>query len=134
MVLQQRQDHLSIGEFPSTALHTPDAPTAAERTLYVETRRWALLPFYILAIAGVEVALARLIMYDHFFLLYLPIVVLLFVSALLFVLSNVTFKKFDLAAHDDLVGQFHPASYPSVDVFLPVCGESLIVLRNHMTT
>jgi cellulose synthase/poly-beta-1,6-N-acetylglucosamine synthase-like glycosyltransferase len=43
---------------------------------------------------------------------------------------NFTGRGFDLAAHQRRVAQWRPASYPSVDIFLPVCGEPLAVLLN----
>lgn len=37
---------------------------------------------------------------------------------------------FDFEAHNRLVEKWRPKTYPSVDIMLPVCGESLEVLRN----
>jgi cellulose synthase (UDP-forming) len=42
-------------------------------------------------------------------------------------------KRFDIAAHKRLVDEWRPERYPSVDVFLPVCGEPHAVLRNTWT-
>jgi cellulose synthase (UDP-forming) len=39
-------------------------------------------------------------------------------------------RSFDLAAHKRVVASWRPSRYPTVDVFLPVCGEPLPVLRN----
>ena len=39
-------------------------------------------------------------------------------------------RSFDLAGHRARVAQWWPASYPSVDVFLPICGEPIELLRN----
>jgi cellulose synthase (UDP-forming) len=43
---------------------------------------------------------------------------------------NFAGRSFDLAAHQSLVGAWHPRRYPSVDIFLPICGEPIEVLRN----
>ena len=43
---------------------------------------------------------------------------------------NVGTRGFDLAAHRIFVASWRPVRYPSLDVFLPVCGEPLNVLRN----
>ena len=43
---------------------------------------------------------------------------------------NVGTRGFDLDAHRELVASWHPSRYPSLDVFLPVCGEPLAVLHN----
>ncbi|HEY2549301.1 MAG TPA: glycosyltransferase family 2 protein [Streptosporangiaceae bacterium] len=46
---------------------------------------------------------------------------------------NFTGRGFDLAAHDALVRAWRPAEYPSVDIFLPICGEPVEVLGNTWT-
>jgi hypothetical protein len=40
---------------------------------------------------------------------------------------------FDLAAHQARIGSWHPASYPDVDIYLPICGEPIELLRNTWT-
>ena len=46
---------------------------------------------------------------------------------------NFTGRGFDLGRHRDLVGAWSPEVYPTVDIFLPVCGEPIEVLRNTWT-
>jgi cellulose synthase (UDP-forming) len=43
---------------------------------------------------------------------------------------NFTGRGFDLAAHQARTGAWNPAEYPSVDIYLPICGEPMDVLRN----
>ena len=43
---------------------------------------------------------------------------------------NFTGKGFDLAAHQARVRAWHPDTYPSVDIYLPICGEPIGMLRN----
>lgn len=43
---------------------------------------------------------------------------------------NFTGRGFDLAAHAQLVRSWHPRRYPDVDIYLPICGEPIEVLRN----
>jgi len=43
---------------------------------------------------------------------------------------NYTGRGFDLAAHQELIRAWRPRSYPSVDIYLPICGEPIEVLRN----
>ncbi len=43
---------------------------------------------------------------------------------------NFTGRGFDLAAHQARVEAWRPRSYPSIDIFLPICGEPVEVLRN----
>jgi cellulose synthase (UDP-forming) len=46
---------------------------------------------------------------------------------------NFTGRGFDLAAHQVLVGSWHPPEYPTVDIYLPICGEPAAVLENTWT-
>ncbi len=46
---------------------------------------------------------------------------------------NVAARSFDLAAHVRRIGAWQPASYPDVDIYLPICGEPIDVLRNTWT-
>ncbi len=41
--------------------------------------------------------------------------------------------EFDLAEHRRIVAGWRPWRYPSVDVFLPTCGEPIELLRNSWT-
>jgi cellulose synthase (UDP-forming) len=43
---------------------------------------------------------------------------------------NFTGRGFDLAAHRAAAAAWRPARYPAVDIFLPICGEPIEVLRN----
>ncbi|MFC7011575.1 glycosyltransferase family 2 protein [Streptomyces viridiviolaceus] len=57
----------------------------------------------------------------------------LLVSAVGFLISlrlDLFTRDFDLRAHRATVASWKPSQYPSVDVFLPVCGEPLEVLHN----
>ena len=42
-------------------------------------------------------------------------------------------RDFDVDAHRELVDAWRPGRYPSLDVFLPVCGEPIAVLHNTWT-
>ena len=40
---------------------------------------------------------------------------------------------FDLTAHQARVAAWHPPAYPDVDIYLPICGEPIELLRNTWT-
>ena len=46
---------------------------------------------------------------------------------------NFAGRGFDLAAHQARIQAWHPLSYPCVDIFLPICGEPIELLRNTWT-
>jgi cellulose synthase/poly-beta-1,6-N-acetylglucosamine synthase-like glycosyltransferase len=43
---------------------------------------------------------------------------------------NFTGRGFDLAAHQARISAWCPDTYPSVDIYLPICGEPIGMLRN----
>ena len=43
---------------------------------------------------------------------------------------NFAGRGFDLAAHQARIQAWHPLSYPGVDIYLPICGEPIELLRN----
>jgi Glycosyl transferase family group 2 len=43
---------------------------------------------------------------------------------------NFTGRGFDLTAHQARIRAWRPIRYPSVDIYLPICGEPIEVLRN----
>ena len=46
---------------------------------------------------------------------------------------NFTGRGFDLAAHQARIQAWRPPAYPSVDIYLPICGEPIELLRNTWT-
>jgi cellulose synthase (UDP-forming) len=46
---------------------------------------------------------------------------------------NFSGRGFDLAGHQARIGAWRPDSYPDVDVYLPICGEPIELLRNTWT-
>jgi Glycosyl transferase family 2 len=46
---------------------------------------------------------------------------------------NALTRDFDMRAHEQLTRSWRPSDYPTVDIFLPVCGEPIEVLHNTWT-
>jgi cellulose synthase (UDP-forming) len=59
-----------------------------------------------------------------------PLILFTIIYYVISLCVNIGTRGFDLAAHRGLVASWRPAGYPSLDIFLPVCGEPLPVLRN----
>ncbi|MFD3944261.1 glycosyltransferase family 2 protein [Streptomyces sp. NPDC058579] len=62
-----------------------------------------------------------------------PVLTFTVVYYLISLRVNAFTGDFDAERHRRLVREWSPATYPSVDVFLPVCGEPIEVLRNTWT-
>src|SRR5215470_5120682 len=113
----------------------PEPPNDAEKNSYA----WRSLP--LLATALSISALCLIVAQVWFEVRYayvLPFGVALFaaytaaycVYQLVSLPVNFAGRSFDLTAHKSLVGAWHPRRYPTVDIFLPICGEPIEVLRN----
>ncbi|MFN0282085.1 MAG: glycosyltransferase [Kineosporiaceae bacterium] len=108
----------------------PSAPAAAERYLYLgpQRRRYA-------AVQGVSSLSIALVLAAYFtqHAVLAPFVVPLALGAVYAAVSlrTTTFRRrVRLDAHRDLVASWAPATVPSIDVFLPSCGEPIALLRN----
>jgi cellulose synthase (UDP-forming) len=65
------------------------------------------------------------------FVTFVPLALLLSAFYGVSIRNNLHYKKYDLRAHRQLVERYHTLDvYPTIDVFLPVCGEPIDVLRN----
>jgi cellulose synthase/poly-beta-1,6-N-acetylglucosamine synthase-like glycosyltransferase len=113
----------------------PTPPDDAERDSY----GWRALPYLSvgLALSAACVILAQVLMEVHNLGIVFPAVVIFggytAVYSIYQAVSlpvNFSGRSFDLAAHDALVRAWRPFRYPTVDIFLPVCGEPLEVLHN----
>jgi cellulose synthase (UDP-forming) len=72
----------------------------------------------------------RLMLHYHWFWFYVPFVAMGILFLALPLLTDALSRGFDFDDHKRLVATWRPHHYPSVDVFLPVCGEPIEVLRN----
>jgi len=66
----------------------------------------------------------------HWFWFYVPFVIMGALFLALPLITDGLARGFDFSEHQRLVRDWRPKTYPSVDVFLPVCGEPVDVVRN----
>jgi cellulose synthase (UDP-forming) len=66
-------------------------------------------------------------------LIFAPLLGFTVVYYLISLCVNFGTRSFDLDRHRDLVRSWRPSHYPGLDVFLPICGEPLEILRNTWT-
>jgi cellulose synthase/poly-beta-1,6-N-acetylglucosamine synthase-like glycosyltransferase len=108
----------------------PHSPDDTEKLSY----SWRSLPFLTTAIVvstlcviGAQVWFELRNAFALPFLLYTFMVV---VYQAIAIPVNFAGRGFDLLMHARRVSEWQPEAYPSVDIFLPVCGEPMEVLRN----
>jgi len=118
------------GRHRGNGLILPAPPDDTEKASYA----WRALPYLSLAltISAVFVIIAQLL-FEARNLAAAPFAIYTIAYLLYQAVSlpvNFAGRTFDIAAHELRVMAWQPARYPSVDVFLPICGEPLAVLRN----
>lgn len=108
----------------------PSAPTDRQKYSYVDRNLGPLMLASCLGFGCVTLSTLSLLI-EHAWLM--PLLLLLAYTVVYFAVSQVIYfvsSDFDLKSHRWLVGSWRPDQYPSVDVFLPTCGEPLDVLAN----
>ncbi len=124
-----------IGRHRARGHVLPDPPTDAEKDSYA----WRSLPFLATALtlsaiclvvtqAWFEIRNAALLPYAVAVFGAYTLIYLVYQAVSLPV--NFAGRSFDAAAHGRLVDAWQPHWYPSVDIFLPICGEPVELLHN----
>ena len=108
----------------------PVPPDDDEKFRYVRQHAWILTLFSVASFPLLLFSQVRLMLQYHWFWVYSPCVLLAALFLALPLLTDGLSRSFDFDEHRRLVDSWHPPKYPSVDVFLPVCGEPIDVLRN----
>jgi cellulose synthase (UDP-forming) len=116
---------------PNPVLPVP--PTNAEKYTYVRRYVWLLTLCAAVSIPPLVYGQVRMVLNSPWFWVYVPFALFGVLCFLLSVTADGLSRGFDLAEHKRIVAGWMPLWYPSVDVFLPVCGEPLEVLRNAWT-
>jgi cellulose synthase (UDP-forming) len=108
----------------------PVPPRDDEKYRYVKRGAWILTVASLASFPLLLFSQTRLMLHFHWFWFYVPFVIM---GALFLALPMITdglARGFDFKEHQRLVDAWRPEKYPSVDVFLPVCGEPGDVVRN----
>ncbi|HUN33843.1 MAG TPA: cellulose synthase catalytic subunit [Trebonia sp.] len=110
--------------------YLPAAPSEAEKESYADRNLALIVRASLASFCALLISQAKFVRMEPALLAFAP---LLFFTAAYYVISlavTAGTRGFDIERHRRLVRRWRPACYPSVDVFLPVCGEPLEVLRN----
>jgi cellulose synthase (UDP-forming) len=111
----------------------PQPPNDQEKYSYVRRRLWVLTSCSLISITCLAFSQFRMIQSSPWLTLYLPFLIFTMLYYLISLRVNVFTPDFDLEAHRRLVREWRPEAYPTVGVFLPVCGEPINVLDNTWT-
>ena len=115
-------------EAPNPVLPLP--PRDHEKWTYIRRHMWVLTLCSALSFPPLVYSQYRMVENSPWFLIYAPFALFGIMTFLLSLVVDGMSRSFDLAEHKRIVAGWLPLWYPSVDVFLPVCGEPIEVLRN----
>jgi cellulose synthase (UDP-forming) len=122
-----------VGPQRNDAAVLPTPPSDKEKYSYVQRHTWILMLGQVVALPSLIYSQVLMLGSSPWFLLYAPLVLLGAATAIVSLISDWIGKGFDLDEHKRIVASWMPLWYPSVDVFLPVCGEPIELLRNTWT-
>jgi cellulose synthase (UDP-forming) len=118
-------------EAPAPVLPLP--PRDGEKYGYVRRHLWVLTLCSALSFPPLVYSQVRMVANSAWFAIYAPFALFGIFTFLLSLVADGMSRAFDLEEHKRIVAGWMPLWYPSVDVFLPVCGEPLEVLHNAWT-
>jgi cellulose synthase (UDP-forming) len=108
----------------------PAPPSDAERDSYGDRGLGLIVASSVVSFGALLLSQAKFLAVSGALLFLVPLIAFTIAYYLISLAVNLGTRGFDLAAHHDLARRFSPACWPSLDVFLPVCGERAEVLRN----
>ena len=108
----------------------PSPPDVQEKYCYVQRHLWVLVCCSVVSFGCLALSQLRLAQSTPWMWLFLPFLLFTILYYLISLSVNAFSRDFDLRAHRRLRASWRPAVYPNVDVFLPVCGEPLDVIKN----
>lgn len=123
----------SRGRHRVTYVVLPHPPSNDEKSSYA----WRSLPFLAAALCVSAVCLitaqAWMEIRETIMVGFAGYTVLYFAYQALSLPVNFAGRSFELAEHEARVKAWQPRTYPTVDIFLPICGEPIEVLANTWT-
>ena len=112
-------------------LNLPAPPSDAAKASYSDRDLAVIIRTSLISFGALLISQARFVLQSPVFTLtFLPFVLATIAYYVMTLLVNVGTRGFDQEAHGRLVASWRPERYPSLDIFLPVCGEPLTVLHN----
>lgn len=122
---RQRNGHVRPAYAP-----VPLPPTDHEKYLYRSRRLWILMLSSLVSFGCLMVSQVLLLRLSPYLWILVPFTVFTVIYYLISLVVNAFTPRFRLDRHKTLVKDWKPDRYPTVDVFLPVCGEPPHVLSN----
>ncbi|MFJ2739985.1 glycosyltransferase family 2 protein [Streptomyces sp. NPDC087440] len=123
---------MTIRKLPASGL-LPQPPDDREKYSYARRHLWVLTFFAFVGVVFLAISQLTFTSSSPWFWLFAPFLVCAICHSLISLRLDGFSRGFDMRAHRALVRGWRPDTYPTVDVFLPVCGEPIEVLHNTWT-
>jgi cellulose synthase/poly-beta-1,6-N-acetylglucosamine synthase-like glycosyltransferase len=111
----------------------PPPPSDAEKYSYIDRNLGYLTTVLTISAGCLVASQLRFEFHDLVLLPFLLFTVTYIAYQVISLPVNFAGAGFNLAAHQARISAWRPDRYPTVDIFLPICGEPLEVLRNTWT-
>jgi cellulose synthase (UDP-forming) len=115
------------------SLVLPGPPDDEEKYAYVQRNLPYLGTVLVIGSSCLIISQVRFELHDLVLLPFLAFTATYVIYQMISLPVNFAGRGFDLAAHEERIRAWHPDSYPRVDIFLPICGEPIELLRNTWT-
>jgi cellulose synthase (UDP-forming) len=114
----------------ATSFVLPTPPTDEEKYLYVSRQLSVLLISSMVSLSCLTLSQLHLVHLRAWLWLLVPFLAFTLFYYLISLRVNLLSHNFDLRTHQAVVASWTPVPYPTVDIWLPICGEDLEVLSN----
>jgi cellulose synthase (UDP-forming) len=113
-----------------TCLVLPLPPDDDEKYAYIHRNQFCLATILTIGAACLTISQLRFEAHDPVPWPFLAFTICYIIYQVISLPVNFTGRGFDLASHQARIQRWRPLGYPSVDIYLPICGEPIEVLRN----
>ena len=108
----------------------PAPPSDSEQSIYIHRDVALLVTTSLISVGALFLTQVKFLRASHWLVLLAPVLLFTAVYYLISLRINITSRNFDYDEHRDLIKTWVPERFPSVDILLPICNESIAVLRN----
>jgi cellulose synthase (UDP-forming) len=108
----------------------PLPPSEEEKYSYIKRDLPLLLVTSILSIGCLTFSQIYLMRYRYWFLFFAPFLIFTLVQYIISYSLDFASRNFDFKTHEAIIASWTPKTFPSVDIWLPICGEELAVIAN----
>jgi cellulose synthase (UDP-forming) len=120
----------TAGRHRASSLVLPRPPDNDEKYLYIHRNLFYLTTTLFIGATAVLISQVDFEAHNPLPWPYVVFTLTFFLYQVISLPVNFMGQGFDLAAHEERVRSWTPVWYPTVDIYLPICGEPIPVLRN----